>query len=277
MSSRHICTALTIAGSDSGGGAGIEADLKTFSALGVYGMAAITSVTAQNTCRVSRVYDLPPEMVSDQISAVAEDIPIDAAKTGMLSNSAIIEVVGDSIEKNKIAMLVADPVMVSKSGARLLQKSAIQTFVRRILPASYLITPNIPEAQVLTGMEISTVSNVKDAALKLREMGAKNVLIKGGHLKDECARDWLLQDTEFTEFSAPRIPTKNTHGTGCTFSAAITAFLAKGDALPAAIQSAKNYLTVCIRHSLSLGKGNGPLNHFWVFNELNEDPPQRYP
>ncbi|HOJ32359.1 MAG TPA: bifunctional hydroxymethylpyrimidine kinase/phosphomethylpyrimidine kinase [Candidatus Hydrogenedentes bacterium] len=267
----EVARALTIAGSDSGGGAGIEADLKTFTALGVYGMAAVTSITAQNTCGVYSVYDVPAQMVTAQIDAVTEDIGVDAAKTGMLSNAEIVEGVCESIRRNQISRLVVDPVMIAKSGDALLQPDAIKTFITRMIPLAFLITPNIPEAEKLTGQKISTVSDVNPVIKHIADLGAKNVLLKGGHMGGKYAVDWLYDGENLTEFTAPRINTHNTHGTGCTLSAAITAFLAKGINLYDAVRSAKNYLTVAIRHSFDLGKGVGPLNHFWVFSELEED------
>lgn len=267
----EIARALTIAGSDSGGGAGIEADLKTFTALGVYGMAAVTSITAQNTCGVHSVYDLPAQMVIDQIDAVAEDIGVDAAKTGMLSNAEIIEGVCESITRNQLNQVVVDPVMIAKSGDPLLQPEAIKTFINKMIPLAYLITPNIPEAEKLTGQKISSPTDVNRVVKQIADLGAKNVLLKGGHMGGKHAVDWLYDGENLTEFTAPRINTPNTHGTGCTLSAAITSFLAKGINLYDAVRSAKNYLTVAIRHSFNLGKGVGPLNHFWVFSELEED------
>lgn len=271
MSNNPVGRALTIAGSDSGGGAGIEADLKTFTALGVYGMAALTSVTAQNTVGVTGAYDVPPAFVAQQIDVVAQDIGVDAAKTGMLSNEGIVEAVADSVTRNHIDRLVVDPVMVAKSGDPLLQPAAWQALVTRIVPLACLITPNAPEAEILTGRPVKTPSDAREAARCLSDLGAACVLVKGGHLVGETAVDWLFDGQDFIEFSAPRIVTKNTHGTGCTLSAAITAFLAKGLHVREAVQNAKNYLTVAIRHSFPLGRGRGPLNHFWVFKELEED------
>lgn len=263
MTEKKIPRALTIAGSDSGGGAGIEADLKTFGALGVYGMAAITSVTAQNTVRVTAVHDLPPNVVAEQIDDVADDIGVDAAKTGMLSNAAIIEAVADSVERNAIRALVVDPVMVAKSGDALLKDSARHALQTRILPLALVVTPNIPEAEVLANATVKTEREVREAAKVIHGFGPDYVLIKGGHIESDDAVDYLYDGAEFWEFTAPRINTKNTHGTGCTYSAAIAAFLARGAAVPQAVEEAKAYLTKAIEHSLSLGKGHGPLNHFW--------------
>lgn len=259
--------ALTIAGSDSGGGAGIEADLKTFTVLGVYGMVALTSVTAQNTVGVTGVHDLPPDFVAKQIEAVACDIGVDAAKTGMLSNAAIVEAVADSIERHGIRTLVVDPVMVAKSGDALLHASARDALVKRMLPLTTVLTPNIPEAEVLAGCAIETGAQVREAARRIHALGPRWVLMKGGHLEGDYAVDVLFDGTGFEEFCAERIDTGNTHGTGCTYSSAITAYLAKGNPVPESVAMAKEYLTQAIRHSFSLGSGHGPLNHFWPHDE----------
>ncbi len=257
--------ALTIAGSDSSGGAGIQADIKTFTALRVYGMSAITSVTAQNTVGVTGVHDLPPAFVAEQIDDVAGDIGVDAAKTGMLSNAAIIEAVADAIARHHIERLVVDPVMVAKSGDRLLQEQAREALVQRILPLAYMVTPNAPEAAILAGIPVETPKDAREAAHRIAALGPKYVLMKGGHLHMEEAVDYLFDGEDIIEFAAPRFATKNTHGTGCTYSAAIAAHLAKGATALAAVRAAKSYLTEAIRHSLNLGKGHGPLNHFWEF------------
>lgn len=256
--------ALTIAGSDSGGGAGIEADLKTFTALGVYGMAAITSVTAQNTLGVTGIHDLPPAFVAEQIDDVAQDIGVDAAKTGMLSSSGIIEAVSDSIRRNGIEKLVVDPVMVAKSGDCLLQESARETLLKRIVPLAYVLTPNRPEAEVLSGMRIVSPDAVPEAAHRILELGPRYVLIKGGHFEAPEVVDYLF-GTDISEvFATRRIVTADTHGTGCTYSSAITAYLAKGFGLAEAVRAAKNYVTEAIRQGFRLGRGRGPLNHFWL-------------
>ena len=254
---------LTIAGSDSGGGAGIEADLKTFTALEVYGMAAITSVTAQNTVGVTGLHDLPPAFVAQQIDAVARDIGVDAAKTGMLSNAGIIEAVADSIVANGIERLIVDPVMVAKSGDALLHESARDALIRRILPIAFMVTPNIPETETIAGMKVVRVEDIREAARRIHGLGACHVLIKGGHLEGDAATDYLFDGTSFEEFTTARIATKNTHGTGCTYSAAIAACLAKGLAVQEAVRQAKAYLTEAIRHGFALGQGHGPLNHYW--------------
>lgn len=262
-------TALTIAGSDSGGGAGIQADLKTFSALGVFGTSAITSLTAQNTVGVDGIFDVTPEFVGLQIDAVARDIGVDAAKTGMLSSPEIVIKVSEKIKQYRIKKLVVDPVMVAKSGDHLLRPEARDALVRRLLPLAHVITPNTEEAKVLTGISIKNLSDMKRAARKMIEMGIKNVVIKGGHLSGN-ALDIFYNGEEFVEFPSKRIETKNTHGTGCTFSAAITAELAKGGNLRDAIRAAKDYITNAIQHALDIGRGHGPTHHFAnVYKEMN--------
>lgn len=253
--------ALTIAGSDSGGGAGIQADLKTFCAFGVYGMSSITSITAQNTKGVEAIFDLPPSLVAKQIECVVSDIGVDAAKTGMLSNSSIIEVVAQEIKKFNIEKLVVDPVMVSKSGALLLQRDAVDTLVGELFPLSFLITPNLPEASFLVGEEIKNVSDMERACVSLKKWGPRYVLLKGGHLPGEEIVDILFDGEKFTLFPAPRVATKNTHGTGCTYSAAICALLALGYPITEAVKVAREYMSEVIAHSLNLGKGFGPVNH----------------
>lgn len=263
MHDQRIPRALTIAGSDSGGGAGIEADLKTFAALNVYGMAAVTAATAQNTVAVTGIHEIPPEFVAEQIADVASDIGVDAAKTGMLSSSAIIEAVAAELARFKIEKLVVDPVMVAKSGDALLQTSAQDALKTRLIPMARIVTPNVPEAEILAGVQIKGAGEVEEAARRIHALGCKYVLIKGGHLDAAEAVDYLYDGRGVVEFKAPRIPTKNTHGTGCTYSAAIAAYLARGCDVPAAVQQAKEYLTGAIRNSLSLGKGHGPLDHGW--------------
>jgi len=261
---------LTIAGSDSGGGAGIQADLKTFTALGVYGMSAITSVTAQNTRTVSGVQDLPSQFVAQQIDIVAQDIGVDAAKTGMLSSAAIVHAVAGSIEKNHLERLVVDPVMVAKSGDPLLQRDARQALIKELLPLAYVVTPNLPEVEALTGLKVYSLNDMAEAARAIHALGPHHVLIKGGHLGGGEATDLLYDGRAFHTFSARRIDTPNTHGTGCTYSAAIAAHLALGFSVITAVERAKSYLTEAIRHSFSLGSGHGPLNHFWMHRN---DPP----
>jgi len=258
-----IAKALTIAGSDSGGGAGIQADLKTFQELDVFGMSAITAVTAQNTLGVQAVYPLSVEAVISQIESVAVDLKPDALKTGMLYSKEIIEAIAEQIDKHKLENLVVDPVMIAKGGAQLLQDDAIDTLCEKLLPKATVITPNLLEAARLAGMEsIENITDMKQAARKIHELGVKNVLIKGGHLSsDQKAIDLLYDGSTFYSVSADRIETKHTHGTGCTFSAAITAQLAKGNDLQKAINNAKHFITCAIRHSLAIGNGIGPTNH----------------
>lgn len=254
---------LTIAGSDSGGGAGIEADLKTMCALGCYGMAAITSVTAQNTTGVFGIYDVSPEEVGKQIGAVLEDIGADAAKTGMLSSAGIIEAVSQSLREYPVGKLVIDPVMVAKSGDALLRRDAQRALIELLLPLACVITPNVPEAEVLSGVLIDSEETIRDAAETIHGLGPRHVLIKGGHMEGPEAIDYLFDGKEMRRYPAPRIDTRNTHGTGCTYSAAIACFLARGEAVPDAVQHAKDYLTGAILHSFPLGSGHGPLNHMW--------------
>lgn len=256
---------LTIAGSDSGGGAGIQADLKAFAARGVYGMSALTAITAQNTVGVQGVFELPAEFVGQQIDSVMSDIGADAWKTGMLSNAEIIRVVAGRARRYKMERLVIDPVMVAKSGDPLLREEAREALVEALVPLAYVITPNHHEAQVLTGLDINTLEDMREAAAAIHEMGARNVVVKGGHLPGTAdATDVLYDGREFTELDAPRIDTPNTHGTGCTFASAIAAELAKGNEVPAAVRIAKEYLTAALRAAVDLhiGQGHGPLNHF---------------
>ena len=251
--------ALTIAGSDPSGGAGIQADLKTFHQFGVYGEAAITLVTVQNTVGVRRVECLAAELVAAQIEAVLEDLPPAAAKTGALGNRAIVEAVAE-IAGRFAFPLVVDPVMISKHGAPLIAGDACQALIQRLFPKARLITPNLPEAEALTGFSIQDPAGMRRAALRLREMGAAAVLIKGGHLSGD-ALDVLLDGEEWHEYPAARIQTRHTHGTGCTYSAAITAGLALGLPLAEAVRRAKAYITEAIRTNPGLGAGSGPVNH----------------
>ncbi len=257
-----VSKAMTIAGSDSGGGAGIQADLKTFAALGVYGTSVLTAITAQNTVGVTGVHEIPVEMVASQIEAVITDIGADAIKTGMLSSSAIIETVARELAHFRVDRLVVDPVMVAKSGDRLLQEEALDSMRRSLLPLATVVTPNIPEAETLTDMKIETGEDARRAAEKIVSMGAKAVVVKGGHLPGPPV-DLLYDGREFREFTAPRIDTKNTHGTGCTFASAVAAGLAKGMDVPDAVATAKEYVTEAIRQSFPIGEGHGPLNHFY--------------
>ncbi|WP_223587721.1 bifunctional hydroxymethylpyrimidine kinase/phosphomethylpyrimidine kinase [Neobacillus bataviensis] len=262
--------ALTIAGSDSGGGAGIQADLKTFQELQVFGMSALTAVTAQNTLGVHGVYPMTVEAVVKQIEAIGDDMGTDAVKTGMLFNAEIIEAVAEIISKYNWENLVVDPVMIAKGGASLLQLEAISAMKKYLLPLARVITPNIPEAEVLTSMSIHTAKDKEDAAKRLSEFGVQNVIIKGGHDEDESVSiDLLFDGTEFYTFAKERIQTKNTHGTGCTFSAAITAELAKGAPLYQAVALAKDFIHDAIQFDLEIGKGHGPTNH-WGYRVKNE-------
>lgn len=255
-------TALTVAGSDCSGGAGIQADLKTFSANGVFGMSVITSVVAENTSRVISVQNISPEIITDQIDAVFEDIEVNAVKVGMLSDSVRIDTVAAALKKYEVKYAVIDPVMIAKGGHALMQENALSALVNKIIPLAYVLTPNIPEAQTITGIEISTIDDMKKAAEKIYSMGAKNVLVKGGHLSGE-AIDLLFDGKDFEFYSRERINTKNTHGTGCTYSSAIAANLAKDIPIKSAVENAKDYVTNAIRYSLEIGKGHGPTNHFY--------------
>lgn len=257
-----IPRALTVAGSDSGGGAGVQADLKTFTALGVYGLSVLTSVTAQNTLEVSAIHDLPEQLVGLQFDAVMSDIGCDAAKLGMLSNEKIVETVAEKIDQYAIEKLVVDPVMRSKGGTALLRNST-ELLKKEILPRALVVTPNIPEAEVLSSVSISNVSDMKTAAEKILSLGARSVVVKGGHLaKDHPAVDIFFDGKTFEELVSERIETKNTHGTGCTFSAAICASLAKGMSLSVSLENSKAFITEAIKNSLEIGKGHGPLNPF---------------
>jgi len=255
----RVPVAITIAGSDSGGGAGIQADLKTFAALGVHGTTAITSITAQNTYSVTAVEDLKPEMIRMQIRAVAEDLGIDAGKTGMLHTEEIIKIVSSEISKYKFP-LVVDPVMIAKSGAPLLKPEAIEALKKYLLPKTTVITPNKFEAEKLSNTEIKNLKDAEVAAKKISNFGSTAVVIKGGHLAEEDAVDLLYYREKITKFSAPKLDVKTTHGTGCSFSAAIAAGLAKKMDIPAAVENAKKIVTLGIKFGLNIGKGYGPVN-----------------
>lgn len=254
--------ALTIAGSDSGAGAGIQADLKTFSAFGVYGVTVLTAITAQNTVGVRAVQEVEPATVAAQLDAVAEDFSIGALKTGMLSSAAIIEAVARGIQRHGLAPLVVDPVMIAKSGDRLLREDAVDALRRSLLPLADVVTPNIPEAEVLAGFAIRTQDDRHKAARAIMTLGARAVVIKGGHSDEDPVVDLLVDRDGVHEFSADRIATTSTHGTGCTFSAAITAALARHQDLPAAVGEARAYLSRALASAPGLGHGHGPLNHF---------------
>ena len=251
--------ALTIAGSDPSGGAGIQADLKTFHQFGVYGEAVVTLITVQNTVRVSRVVVLPPELILEQIEAVLEDIPPAAAKTGALGSAEMVEAVARAAEAFRFP-LVVDPVMVSKHGLPLLPEAAAHAVRQHLLPRAALVTPNLPEAEALTGIAIRGIEEMRAAAVRIHAMGARAVLIKGGHLETE-ATDLLFDGANWREFPAPRIATRHTHGTGCTYSAAITAGLASGLPLGEAVARAKLFIQRAIQTNPGLGQGCGPVNH----------------
>jgi hydroxymethylpyrimidine/phosphomethylpyrimidine kinase len=256
-------TALTIAGSDSGGGAGIQADLKTFAALGVYGTSAITAVTAQNTTGITAISAMSVDLVVAQIEAVAGDIQIHATKTGMLANAAIAEAVAAVIEELDLPNVVVDPVIVAKSGERLLDDEGVRTLCTELLPRALVVTPNIPEAEVLSGRRIVSAEDAREAARRIQGMGPSAVIVKGGHAAADEIVDLLFDGEHFTEFRTARVLTRHTHGTGCTFASAIAANLALGQSLADATSRAQVYVVGAIRHGLQIGKGQGPLNHFW--------------
>ncbi len=255
--------ALTIAGSDSGGGAGIQADLKTFSVLGVYGMTAITAVTVQDTRGVRLAETVAPEVVAEQIAAVASDIGVDAAKTGMLATAAIAEAVAGAVVAAAIGVLVVDPVSVSKHGDPLLAPDAVGVLRLAVLPLATLVTPNLPEASSLAGIDVRSHEDMRRAAGAILELGAGAVLVKGGHLDEERAADLFVDGGGEEWVVADRIDTPNTHGTGCTLSAAITAHLAKGATLRDAVLAGKAFVTEAIRASLAIGGGIGPVDALW--------------
>jgi hydroxymethylpyrimidine/phosphomethylpyrimidine kinase len=254
---------LTIAGSDSGGGAGIQADLKAMSANGVFAMSVITAVTAQNTEEVTEVFELPASIIAAQLDAVFDDFDVSAVKTGMLGSADTVGVVARMLRPQQVANLVVDPVMISKSGHALLKPEAIEALKRDLIPLALLVTPNVHEAQELSGIQIKSLSDARQAAKAIIKYGCKHVLIKGGHLLAEQGTDLLYDGRFFTVYKGEFIQTRHTHGTGCTFASAIAAQLARGKSLPDAIQTAKTYTTEAIRHSLAIGHGHGPTNHFY--------------
>lgn len=256
---KHV---LTIAGSDTCGGAGIQADLKTFSAQGTYGMSVITAVTVQNTQGVFGCQDIDTEIIKGQIDAIFTDIVVHGVKIGMVSQIPTIHAIADKLEQYKPQNVVLDPVMISKSGFDLMQPEAKEALISRLIPLAYVITPNLPEAEVITGMKIDNLETMEKAVKAIYDMGAKHVLIKGGHLEDD-ATDLLYDGKNIVTFHSDRIPTKNTHGTGCTLSSCIAANLAKGKTVEEAVRTAKDYITVAIAHALDIGKGVGPTNHFY--------------
>ena len=255
--------ALTIAGSDSGGGAGIQADLKVFFALGCHGMSALTALTAQNTVAVTGIHQVPDDFVVAQVEAVARDIGIDAAKTGMLASASIVDAVAKAVEANRIEKLVVDPVFVSKHRDVLLAEDAVGALTERLFPLATLITPNLYEAGALLGRDISTLEQMKDAARRLRELGPRAVLVKGGHLGTDRAIDVFFDGHDVIEVDGPRFDTDDTHGTGCALSAAVTARLAHGDDLVDAVRAGKRFVSGAIERSLRIGQGYGPVNPGW--------------
>lgn len=263
-------TAMTVAGSDSGGGAGIQADLKTFAALGVHGTSAITALTAQNTLGVSGILDVAPAFVEAQFDAIANDIGIDAMKTGMLSNAEIIDAVRGRIAHYGITNVVVDPVMVATSGDLLLREDAVTAVRDLLLPLALVVTPNRREAEVLSGINISSDADVREACKRIFGFGPRHVLVKGGHASG-AAVDWLYDGLDLVSFTAPRIETSNTHGTGCTLSAAIAAHLALGLGVREAIAASKEYITAAIRNAYPLGRGHGPVNHIFALYPHESD------
>lgn len=256
-----MLNALTIAGSDSCGGAGIQADLKTFMANGIYGMSVITSVTAQNTMGVHYVQDLEPLTIKNQLEAIFDDIKVDAIKIGMLSNNDTINTVASTLQKYSLPRIVLDPVMISKHGYPLLSEESIQTLIDKLLPLATVITPNIPEAEVILGVNIKDIDDMKNACKQLYKLGPKYILIKGGHLESGESTDVLYDGHEFYTFEHERIDVIHTHGTGCTLSSAIAANLSRGCDIVKAVSNAKKYVTLAIQGGFALGKGIGPTNH----------------
>jgi len=264
-------TALTIAGSDSGAGAGIQADLKTFAAHGVYGTCAITAVTAQNSLGVTMVEAVSADLVTAQIEAVVSDFGAHAAKTGMLANAAIVEAVAAAVRDLEIPLLVVDPVMSAKSGAQLLDEEALAAMKAELIRQAFLVTPNIPEAETLSGVEIRTNEDLREAARRIVALGPTAVVITGGHVPSPHITDVLFSQGEFVEFPQTRATGRHTHGTGCTFAAAITAHLALGHSLREAIPRVQRYIAGAIRHAPGLGRGQGPMDHFFNFEVQSEE------
>lgn len=260
---------LTIAGSDSSGGAGVQADLKTFSAIGTYGMSVITAITAQNTLGVIEVEDLSKNIIKKQIEAVFDDIYPKALKIGMVSSPEIILEIVDTLKKYNPKYVVVDPVMISKSGYSLLKPESKETLIKKLIPISYIITPNIPEAEEISGRKIKDIEDMKEVGREILKLGPQYVLMKGGHL-DGDAVDVLIGDDVFEVFKSEKINRKNTHGTGCTLSSAITSYLALGFDIVNAVKHSKEYITNAIRYSFDIGNGIGPVNHFYKFEEENK-------
>ncbi|MFJ7974258.1 bifunctional hydroxymethylpyrimidine kinase/phosphomethylpyrimidine kinase [Peribacillus sp. NPDC096379] len=262
-------TALTIAGSDSGGGAGIQADLKTFSAHHVFGMSVITAVTAQNTVEVRSIQTMSQEIIRDQISAVFDDIEVHAVKIGMLGSAETIETVAEMLDTYKPQYIVLDPVMIAKSGDQLLEEDAVEALKKRLLPMATLVTPNIPEAEMLAGITIQSKQDLYEACQIIEQLGAKAILLKGGHSAGD-PNDLFYDGTNYSWLNGERIHTKNTHGTGCTLSSAIAANLANGLEIEDAIRQSKEYITQAIRDSFAIGNGHGPVNHFYQFQKVHQ-------
>ena len=254
---------LAIAGSDPSGGAGIQADLKALSANGVFAMSVLTSITAQNTCGVTSVFHLPPTIIESQLEAIFTDIPVSTVKTGMLATPEIILTVCTQLSAQKIKHLVLDPVMVAKGGHPLLEEEGISSLKSHLCPQAFLITPNIYEAQILSGLTIQTIADARAAAKVIHQLGCQHVLIKGGHLQEQPGTDLLYDGRFFRMYKGEYIQTQNTHGTGCTLASAISAYLAKGKSIADAIEAAKTYTTEAIRHGFTLGQGHGPTDHFY--------------
>ena len=262
---------LTIAGSDSGGGAGIQADLKTMSAIGCYGMSVITALTAQNTLGVTGIYPIPPAFAAEQMAAVFTDMGTDAVKIGMLYSAELIEIVATELKKYGAQKIVLDPVMMAQSGDKLLQDDAVEAIKEHLMPLADVTTPNLPEAEVLTGTELKNPEDIRAAARTLAGCGSKSILIKGGHLEENDSTDllYLAAEDRFVEFTAERVESRNNHGTGCTLSSAIASYMAKGNEIEAAVRKAKTFITEAIRAGAGyqLGQGHGPVHHFNQFWE----------
>lgn len=262
--------AMTVAGSDSGGGAGIQADLKVFLVLGCHGTSAVTALTAQNTVAVTGIHEVPPEFVVEQIDAIASDMGVDAAKTGMLASAPIVEAVAAALARHGIGRLVVDPVFVSKHRDRLLREDAVDALTKRLFPLASVVTPNLYEAEGLCGFSVSSVADMKKAAEAIHSFGAGAVLVKGGHLESERALDVLFDGDRHVELDGPRFDTRDTHGTGCALSAAITARLAHGDDVGDAVATAKDFVSGAIERGIRVGRGYGPVNPGWSLPSARE-------
>ncbi len=266
INNNRVPIALTIAGSDSGGGAGIQADIKTFSSLGVYAASVITAVTAQDTQRVYGVVEMTPEFVAQQIDVVMADIGAEAVKTGMLASPEIVEAVAERMKHWGVTNLVVDPVMVAKGGDKLLLDSAVEALKTRLFPLALVVTPNIPEAEVLVGRKLTSWDEIMEAAREIHEWGVPNVVIKGGHFEGELTATDILYDGQgYRDFSVGWVQTNSTHGTGCTFASAIAAMLAKGENVPTAVAGAKAFVTKALQDAYPIGHGHGPVHHFYRY------------